>query len=178
MNEILAKNEEWLTALAEVTNELTGKNFMTPYEQLLALFEDDNNEAEILWKKLKKEKALQTVLAGLDYNSAHLTNPTLFDAVNLCEAIWKNMPPSLSNSFDFSKIQKQKYNFAARGEIAIFQVVQGLNATIVELQVQTDDTSLPEDFFYWNKDKIYVISFVEELDDEHRIAQANYLHRV
>ena len=68
-------------------------------------------------------------------------------------------------------LEKGKFGFAQRGEQCVFQIWSSYSAQIVEIEVRTDNVEELSEFVYWAKDKLALISFVKELDEEHSLSQ-------
>lgn len=172
MGKIEAKNNEWLEAIENACRAMLDPqdtiDFMSVRDQLLYVFDPDYGEEndEQLRKRLVKEYDLHVTI---EKGELPHVSQTMRDAIALCEEILKLLPASFSRDLNPQLIQKSKYGFAKRGENAVFETFRNTNASFVELYVRTDKESY-EDFLYWTKNKLFLIHFVEELDEEYAIS--------
>lgn len=171
---IVKKSEEWKQAIAcECVNFLPydheAEDFSV-FELLKLIFDDEVGQEtdEQFRRRLVKEYDLHVAIEKGDI--PHISS-TLREALALCEEINKKLPSDIWKDLDIKKIDKSKYAFAKRGEQAVFQVFHNCNAVIIELQVRTE-AEHEEELVYWSKDKLFLLSFVSELDEEHSISVA------
>ncbi|MBR1605509.1 MAG: hypothetical protein IJ660_05340 [Alphaproteobacteria bacterium] len=168
------KSQEWKSAIAcECVNFLpSGESAedLPVFEQLKLIFDDEVGQEtdETFRRRVVKEYNLHVTVEKGDL--PHLS-PTVKDALELCEEIAKKLPNDFMQDLNIKSIKKSKYGFAKRGEQAVFQVFHNCNAAIIELQVRTE-TEREEELVYWSKDKLFLLSFVPELDEEHSISMA------
>lgn len=166
MKEILARSEAWVSAIdSEYENLLPTGDAETTWKKLKGIFDYGEEFDEELRKRMVKEYALTVAVAKGDI--PHL-EPTVKDAFLLCEELNKLLPSSLDNEPNLKNLNKSKYHFYERGEHPVFQFVRNITVTMIEVQVRTD--VLEEEIVHWAKDKLYVLSFVPELDEEHTIS--------
>jgi len=171
--EILARSEEWKSVIAdECQNYLSEgerSEALTLLEQLKTIFECGEEFDEEFRKRIVRDNNLHVTIDR--HEVCHLS-PTVKDAYNLCEQLNSLLPDNLDEP-DLKGLDRKRYHFSERGEIAIFRFVRNANMAVIELEVVTQAEE-EEEFIYWSKDKLYVMSFVPEADDEHCIAQAFY----
>ena len=171
---IKTKSNEWKSAIAcECVSFLPGGQDVEDlpvFEQLKLIFDDEvgTETDEQFRRRLVKEYDLHVTIEKGDL--PHLS-PTAKDALELCEEIAKKLPNDFMQDLNIKSIKKSKYGFAKRGEQAVFQVFHNCNAAIIELQVRTE-AEHENELVYWSKDKLFVMSFVPELDEEHSISMA------
>ena len=171
MNEnIVARSQEWQEAIqGECQNYLPlgqSAKWLSVWEQLKVIFNEGEEYDEEVRRRLVKEYDLHVSIAKGDV--AHLS-PTVKDAFLFCEELNQLLPSSLDNEPELKKLRRPNYHFGERGEALVFQFVRNANVSMVEVQVRTDALEV-EDLVYWTKDKLYVLSFVPELDEDHCIS--------
>ncbi len=173
--EILARSEEWIdTIQGECQNYLPAgqsAKFLSVWEQLKVIFNNGEEYDEEFRRRVVKENNLHVAIAKGDV--AHLS-PTAKEAFLFCEELNGLLPSCLNTEPNLKKLNRAKYHFAARGEQLVFQYERNVNVSMVEAVVRTDVEEVDE-LVYWSKDKLYVISFVPELDEEHCISTIHTL---
>lgn len=166
----VARSNEWKEAIAEfLRSEDVVPDYLSLQEQLEVLFDADTCEfSDVdMFKKLKREHNLHVSLQIPDLPRL---DGVVRNTFKLCEDIVKGLPSNLTEEVPQVILAKHKSAFHARGEQAVFQVLRTLNVTVIDLQVKTDEVECDE-FLYWSGDKIYVISFVPEFDEDHSVSQ-------
>ena len=92
----------------------------------------------------------------------------MLNTFKLCKEVYKQIPDRMEKRFQYLKQAKvwSKYigYLQNHEEKAIVNVVRTLNASIIEVNVQT--TEQEAELLYWNKGQIFVMNFVSELDEE------------
>lgn len=161
------KSNAWKDVIAEMCQALLPANQdvddMPLSEQLLMLFDDHICETseEKKFRALKSEYGLHVSIAGNDCN--HL-EPVLLNTLRLCDAVFARIPCSVTDTADYAVYLKTQVKlFKSRGERAKIRIFRNMNISVVEVTVQTTELACKE-FLYWNKDKVYVMSFVPAFD--------------
>ena len=167
IQQVLGYVQGWQQAIAWECGKIAPVGELSTFAQLCWLFDDElgAEHDEQLRKRLTQEYDLHVSIEKGDI--CHLP-PTVKAALKLCEDILKACPNSIYEDFDIKKIDKSKYGFSQRGEQAVFQIYRNTNATIVELQVRRQQEK--EELVYWTKNKLFIMSFVPELDKEHSVS--------
>lgn len=169
-SEILARSEEWREVIqTECQNFLSAgqeAKWLSVWEQLKVIFNNGEEYDEEFRRRVVKEYNLHVAIAKGDV--AHLS-PTAKEAFLFCEELNGLLPSCLNSEPNLKKLNRSKYHFAARGEQLVFQFERNVNVAMIEVQVRTEAENV-EELVYWTKDKLYVLSFVPELDEEHSIS--------
>ena len=167
VQEVETKSNAWKNVIAELCQELlpAGKNVddVPLGEQLLMLFDDGVNDVtdEKMFRILKSKHSLHVSISG---NECKRVETVLYNALCLCNEVFEHIPDTMVKTVDYKRFLTSKVKqFKARGEKAVFRISRNMNVAIVEVTVETTDLACQE-FLYWNKDKVYVMSFVPELD--------------
>ena len=165
--EVETKSNAWKNAIAELCQELlpAGKDVdnVPLGEQLLMLFDDGVNDVtdEKMFRVLKTKHSLHVSISG---NERKRVETVLHNTLCLCDEVFEHIPDTMAKTVDYKRfLTLQVKQFKARGERAVFRISRNMNVAIVEVTVETTDLACQE-FLYWNKDKVYVMSFVPELD--------------
>lgn len=137
------------------------------FEQLQLLFNDEvcERDSVAMFRYFQREYSLHVTLVGNEFRQVERV---VNDAFLLSNELFKLLPNRWSDDIDVKNLDKHKFGFSHRGEVAVFQIWRNINASIIEMQVKTE--TLEGEFLYWSKDKIFVINFVSEFDEEHAIA--------
>ena len=138
------------------------------FEQLQLLFDDEGckRQSVSMFCYLKWKDSLRVTIVGNDIY--HLGNSAA-DAFRLGNALFKLLSPCWSDGVNLKNLDKSKFDFGSRGESAVFQEWRNIDASIFEIQVKTN--ALDYELLYWNKDKIFVINFVPEFDEEYAVSK-------
>lgn len=173
---IIERSNAWKNAVtSECQSMFPDKDVksLSMFEQLQLLFDDEvcAQDGAAMFHYLKREYHLQVTIGG---NDVPRLNPVVVDALRLGNDLFRLLPTCWLDGVNLKKLDKSKFGFAARNETAVFQIWRNINASITEMQVRT--AALNGEFLYWNKDKIFVMSFVSEFDEDHAVAGSYTLH--
>ena len=167
VQEVETKSNAWKDVIAVLCQELlpAGKDVddVALGEQLLMLFDDGMSDVtdEQMFRALKSEHSLYVSISG---NERKRVETVLHNTLCLCDEVFEHIPDTMAETVDYKRfITSRVKQFKARGERAVFRISRNMNVAIVEVMVETKDLACQE-FLYWNKDKVYVMSFVPELD--------------
>lgn len=166
----VARSNEWKDAIAEfLLSKDVPVGYMSLREQLESLFDAETCEfSDVeLFKKLKREHNLHV---SLQTQELPRLEGVVRNTFKLCEDIIKGLPSDCSDAVPQSCLVKHKSVFHARGEQAEFQLLRSLDMTVIDILVRTDDVEC-EELLHWNGDRIYVMSFVPEFDEDHAVTQ-------
>lgn len=164
---VKAQSNEWKDAIAEfLLAEGVPVNRMSTLEQLEALFDVESCEFYDLFKKIKNEHKLNL---SIPTRSLPHLDGVVRNTFKLCEDIIK-LPASDTDKAEQGNLAKHRSMFHSRGEQAVFQILRSLNMNVVDIQVRTNEIK-DEELLYWNGDRIYLMSFVSELDEDYAVSQ-------
>ena len=164
MENIKAKSEQWRNVIAAELG--VESESCSAFELLCNFFENSDEYDEKAYKRLKNEYKLDNTISDDEYR--HSISGVLLNTFKLCKEVYKQIPDRMEKKFQYLKQAKvwSKYigYLEHHEEKALVNVVRTLNASIIEVNVQT--TELEAELLYWNMGKIFVMNFVPELDLE------------
>ena len=164
MENIKAKSEQWKEAIAA---ELGVKSEdYSAFELMYSFLEDSDYYDEELYKSIKRKYELDNTITDDDFR--HVIRGVVLNTFNLCKEVFKKIPSSMSQKFEYLKQAKvwNKYigYLQEHGEKAVVRVVRTMDNSIVEVNVQT--TEVKAELLYWHKDRIFIMNFVSELEED------------
>ena len=159
-----AKSILWRRAVA--TELGVTEEHYTSFELMYELFNESDNYDELLYKRLKHDNDLENTISDDEYR--HQISGVLLETFKLCKEVYKKIPSRMEKEFKYLSQDKcwSKYigYLQKHQEKAVVNVVRTINASIIEVTVQT--TELATELLYWNGGKIFIMNFVPELEED------------
>lgn len=164
MEEIKTKSRQWKEAIASELGVDAKQHSLL--ELLTVFFENSPLYDEQAYKSLKRKYGLDNTIT--DYEFKHSISGVVLQTFKLCKEVYKYLPSRIEKKFQYLEEVKEWNKYLGyltnHSEKAIVNVVRSLSASIIEVDVETDE--LEAEILYWNKGQIFVLNFVPELDEE------------
>lgn len=175
MDTLKAKSNLWCEAIASELG-LESCHDSTAFELMYEFFESADWFDEKQYKRIKNQYGLENTISDDEYR--HHISGVLLKTFKLCKEVYKQIPDRMEKKFQYLSQDKcwNKYigYLKNHNEKAIVNVVRMMNASIIEVVVQTSE--IEGELLYWNSGQVFIMNFVSDLgkdiDEPLTIAEA------
>ena len=161
----IARSNEWKEVIFNILQESDETaGCLSLREQLEEMLDVDTvclSDVD-MFKKLKREYGLHVSIQIPELKQLPEVVRLTF---KMCEDMLKRLPTDMMQGVDESVPARHEPLFRQRGEQVLYRIHRTLNMTLIDVQVRTDEVQC-EDLLYWSQDKLFIMTFAPELEEE------------